>query len=100
MIIEITQDEKRIIDEILNLSHHHFDFMNNLDVISYDNFHRLLVIKPREKNFYLEADLDSIAKLRTVFEEYLSIAGSFDINGEITPTGKLIESLIDKFYVG
>lgn len=39
MIIEITQNEKRIIDEILNLSHHHFDFMNNLDVISYDDFH-------------------------------------------------------------
>lgn len=51
-------------------------------------------------NFYLEADLGSVAKLRTIFEEYLSIAGSFDINGEITPTGKLIENLIDKFYVG
>lgn len=100
MKINVTSKEKKVINEILNLSRHDFDFMNGLNIVSYDDFHQLLNIKRMGNDFYVEANNDSIAKLRTIFEEYFSIAASFDVNDEITPKGKLIENLIDKFYVG
>ena len=50
-------------------------------------------------NYLLSISEDSADQLRDLFSDQLQVAG-FDENYNLTKEGKIIENLIDKFFIG
>lgn len=66
-----------------------------------DENHRKLFLLPQKEGteYVLNFSEDQADKLRDLCGEQLQVAG-FNENYELTREGKILESLIDKFFVG
>lgn len=83
MIVKLSLDEYKILEKILSENDYE---TKGISIVNYDNY---IIIKV---NKYIADDIREIAL------DELEIIG-FDINYELTKEGKIIEKLIDLFYV-
>ncbi|PQL91272.1 hypothetical protein [Apibacter adventoris] len=85
---------------IIKLSKNQFDYLH----YSLAEENEALILKlnqvSKENRFFiLEVDEETADEIRDWAANELQIKG-FDINYELTPEGKILEDLIDLFYVG
>lgn len=85
---------------IIKLSKNQFDYLH----FSLAEENEALILKlnqvSKENRFFiLEVDEETADEIRDWAANELQIKG-FDINYELTPEGKILEDLIDLFYVG
>ena len=65
-----------------------------------DKYRKLLFFSQQKDDKYaLKISEDQADEIRDLCGEQLQIAG-FDEKYELTPEGKILESLVDKFFVG
>ncbi|MBI2742621.1 MAG: hypothetical protein HYX48_01740 [Chlamydiales bacterium] len=65
-----------------------------------DKYRKLLFSGTKQdKKYSLEISEDQADEIRNLCQEQLQIVG-FDEKYELTPDGKILESLVDKFFVG
>lgn len=80
----------------LNESEHDYLFREILSKTTHNIIHSLIKL---DDSYFLEISEEQVDFIRDLFGERLQLVG-FDEQYNLTQEGKILESLIDKFFVG